>query len=155
MAILPGVMWFSSFQSLSHVPLFATPWTAACLSLSITNSQTLPKLMSVQSVMASNHLILCRPLLLLPSVFPSIRVFSNESVPRIRWPKDWGDYLIVSLTCIFLVISDAEHLIMHLLAIHVSCLDKCLSRSSTHFFTWVFCCYVCIHRSAKMWYAPK
>ena len=82
---------FSSVQSLSHVQLFVTPWTAAHqVSLSITNSQSLPKLMSVQSVMPSNHLILCRPLLLPPSIFPSTRVFSNESVLCIRWPKYWS-----------------------------------------------------------------
>ena len=79
---------FSSVQSLSCVRLFATPWTAARqASLSITNSQSLLKLMSMESVMPSNHLILCRPLLLPPSIFPSIRVFSNESVLHIRWPK--------------------------------------------------------------------
>ena len=79
---------FSSVQSLSHVRLFATPWTAKLqASLSFTNSQSLVKLMSFESVMPSNHLILCRPLLLLPSIFPSIRSFSNESVLRIRWPK--------------------------------------------------------------------
>ena len=79
---------FSSVQSLSHVRLFATPWTAARqASLSITNSWSLLKLMSIESVMPSNYLILCCPLLLLPSTFPSIRVFSNESVPRNRWPK--------------------------------------------------------------------
>ena len=72
---------------LSHVWLFATPWTAACqASLSISNTQSLPKLMSIESVMPSNHLILCRPLFLLPSIFPSIRVFSNESSLCIRWP---------------------------------------------------------------------
>ena len=80
----------SSVQLLSRVQLFATPWTAARqASLSITNSPSLLKLMSIESVMPSNHLILCRPLLLLPSIFPSIRVFSSESVLRIRWPKDW------------------------------------------------------------------
>ena len=79
---------FSSVQSLSHVWLFETPWTAARqASLSITNSRSLLKLMSIESVMPSNHLILCRPLLLLPSIFPSIRVFSNESVLLIRWPN--------------------------------------------------------------------
>ena len=73
-----------------HVRLFATPWTAACqASLSITNSRSLPKLMSIESVMPSNHLILCYPLLL-PSIFPSIRVFSNESALRTRWPKYWS-----------------------------------------------------------------
>ena len=79
---------FSSIQSLSHVWLFATPWTAVCqASLSITNSQSPPKPMSIELVMPSNHLMLCHPLLLLPSVFPSIRVFSNESALRIRWPS--------------------------------------------------------------------
>ena len=77
-------------QSLSRVQLFATPWTAARqASLSITNSRSSLKLMSIQSVMPSNHLILCRPLLLLPSIFPSIRVFSNESAFHMRWPKYW------------------------------------------------------------------
>ena len=80
-----------SVQSLSHVQLFATPWTAACQpSLSINNPESLLKLMSIESVMPSNHLIHCHPLLLLSSVFPSIRVFSNESVLRIRWPKYWN-----------------------------------------------------------------
>ena len=82
---------FSSVQLLSHVWLFATPWTAACqASLSITNSWSLLNLMFIELVMPSNHLILCCSLLLLPSVFPSIRVFSNESVLRIRWPKYWS-----------------------------------------------------------------
>ena len=81
----------SLVQSLSHFRLFATPWTAACqASLSITSSRNLPKLMSIKSVMPSNHLILCRPLLLLPSIFPSMRVFSNNSVLRIKWPKCWS-----------------------------------------------------------------
>ena len=82
---------FSSLQLLSHVRLFATPWTAARqASLSITNSQSLPKLMSIASAIPSNHLILCHPLLFLPSISPSIRVFPNESVLRIRWPKYWS-----------------------------------------------------------------
>ena len=82
---------FSSVQSLSRVWLFVTPWTTARqASLSITNSQSPPKPMSIESVMPSNHLILCRPLLLLPSIFPSIRVFSDESALRIRWPKYWS-----------------------------------------------------------------
>ena len=81
----------SSVQSLSHVRLFATPWTTARqASLSITTSQSLLKLISVESVRPSNHLILCRPLLLPPSVFPSIRVFFKEFALPIRWPKDWG-----------------------------------------------------------------
>ena len=77
-------------QLLSCVQFFATPWTAACqASLFITNSQSLLKLMSIESVMPSNHLIFCHPLLLLPSIFPSIKVFSNVSVLCIRWPKYW------------------------------------------------------------------
>ena len=84
-------MQFSSVQALSHVQLFATPRTAARQSsLSLINSQSLLKLMSIKSVMPSNHLILLSPLLLLSSIFPSIRVFSNESVLHIRWPKYWG-----------------------------------------------------------------
>ena len=80
----------SSVQSLSHVPLFTTPWTAAHQAfLSITESWNLLKLMSIVLVMPSNHLIFCHPLLLLPSIFPSLRVFSNESVLHIRWPKYW------------------------------------------------------------------
>ena len=80
-----------SVQSLSHVRLFVTPWTAARqASLSITNSSSLLKLMATESVMPSNHLILCCPLLSLPSIFPSIRVFSNESALHIRWPKYWS-----------------------------------------------------------------
>ena len=86
-----------SVQSLSRGRLFATPWTATCqASLSVTNSQSLLKLMSIESVIPSNHFILCCPLLLLPSIFPSIRVFSNESVLRIRWPKDWSFSFTIS-----------------------------------------------------------
>ena len=82
---------FSSVQSLSPVQLFATPWTAARqASLSIINSRSLLKFMSIESVMPSNNLILCHPLLLSPSIFPSIRVFSKESVLHIRWPKYWS-----------------------------------------------------------------
>ena len=82
---------FSWVQSLSHIQLFANPWTAACQAfLSITNPRSLPKLMSIESVMPSNHLLLCRPLLLPPSIFPNIRVFSYESVLYIRWPKYWS-----------------------------------------------------------------
>ena len=89
--MINGFSPFSSVQSLSHVRLFATPWTVACqASLSITNSQSLPKLMSIESVMPSSHLILCHPLLLLPSIPPSIRVFSNEATLRMRWPKYWS-----------------------------------------------------------------
>ena len=83
--------FINSVQLLSHVQLFVTPWTAAHqASLSINNSRSQFKLMSITSVMPSNHLILCHPLLLQPSIFPSIRVFSNESVHRNRWPKYWS-----------------------------------------------------------------
>ena len=86
-----AVVQFSSVQLLSHVRLFATSWSIARqASLSITNSQSLPKPMCIESVMPPNHLILCYPLLLLPSIFPSIRVFSNESALHIRWPKYWS-----------------------------------------------------------------
>ena len=86
--MLVNSLQFISAQSLSHVRLFATSWTATCqASLSITNSQSLLKLMSFESVMPSNHLILCHPLLLPASIFPSIWVFSNESALHIRWPK--------------------------------------------------------------------
>ena len=82
---------FSSVQSFSRVRLFTAPWTAACqASLSVTNSWSLLTLISTESMMPSNYLILCRPLLLLPSIFPSIRGFSNESVLCIRWPKYWS-----------------------------------------------------------------
>ena len=84
---------------LSHVRPFATPWTAACqASLSITNFWSLLKLMSIESVMPSNHHILCRPFLLLPSIFPNIRVFSNESALHIRWPKYWNFSFNISLS---------------------------------------------------------
>ena len=87
-----GIKWdFHSDQSLSRVRLFATPWTTAGqASLSIINSQISPKPMSIESVMPSNHLIFCHPLLLLPPIPPSIRVFSNESTLHIRWPKYWS-----------------------------------------------------------------
>ena len=92
-------MWdqFSSVQSLSRVRLFRTPWTSARqASLSITNSQSLLKLMSIELVMPYSHLILCRPLLLLPSIPPSNRVFSNESTLRMRWPKYWSFSISIS-----------------------------------------------------------
>ena len=92
----------SSVQSFSRLRLFATPWTAARqASLSITNSRSSLKLMSIESVMPSGHLILCRPLLLLPPIPPSIRVFSNESTLLIRWPKYWS--------CSFSIIPSKEH----------------------------------------------
>ena len=87
----PALFQFNSAQSLSRVQLFATPWTTARqASLSIANSRNLLKFMSIESVMPSNHLILWRPLLLTPSVFPSIRVFSNKSILHIRWPEYWS-----------------------------------------------------------------
>ena len=89
---------FSSVQTHSHVQLFAAPWTAAHqASLSITNSRSLLKLMSIESVIPSNHLILCHPLFLLSSILPSIRVFSNESVLRIRWPEYWSFSFSISV----------------------------------------------------------
>ena len=97
----PAVMAIiSQFCSVaSHVRLFVTPWTAARqISLSITNSWSLLKLMSIESVMPSNHLILCRPLFLRPSIFPSIRVFFNKSVLRIRWSKYWSFSFSISLS---------------------------------------------------------
>ena len=92
-----NLVQFSSVQSLSHVQLLATPWTEAIqASLSITNSGSVPKLMSIESLMPSSHLILCCSLLLLPSIFPSIRVFSNESPLHIRWPKYWSFSFTIS-----------------------------------------------------------
>ena len=88
-----------SVQSLSRVQLFVTPWTAACqASLSITSSRSLPQPVSIELVMPSNHLTLCCPLLLLPSIFPSIRIFSHESVLHIRWPKYWSFSFNISLS---------------------------------------------------------
>ena len=99
---IPIVSQFSSVQPLSRVRRFATPWIAARqASLSITNSRSSLRLMSIESVMPSNHLILCHPLLLLPSVFPSIRVFSNESVLRIRWPKYWSFSFNISPSSVY------------------------------------------------------
>ena len=96
--IFQSLHQFSSVQLLSRVRLFATPWTAARqASLSITNSQSPPKPISIESVTPSNNLILCRPLLLLPSIFPSVRVFSNESTLHIRWPKYWSFSFNISL----------------------------------------------------------
>ena len=97
--ICMGYIRFSSVQSLSHVWLFATPWTAAGqASLPITNSQSLPELMTIELVMPSNHLILSHPLLLLPWILPSIRVFSNESALCNRWPKYWSFSFNISLS---------------------------------------------------------
>ena len=99
MFYFPSSFRFSSVQPCSHVQLFAAPWTTACqASLSISNSRSSPKPMFMESVMPSNHLILCYPLLLLPSIFPSIRVFSNESALCIRWPKYWSFSFNISPT---------------------------------------------------------
>ena len=93
------ILIFSSVQSLSRVRLFVTPWTAACqASLSITNSRSPPKPISIVSVMPSNRLILCRHLFLLPSIFPSIRVFSKESTLHMRWPKYWSFSFNISIS---------------------------------------------------------
>ena len=99
--IVVAIVQFSSFQSLSCVQLFATPWIAARqASLSITNSQSLPKLTPIESVMPSSHIILCRPLLLLPPIPPSIRVFSSESTLCMRWPEYWSfSFSISSCHC--------------------------------------------------------
>ena len=94
-----GCLWIQIvvFQPLSSVQLFVTPWTAAHqASLSITNSQSLLKLMSIKLMMPSNHLILCHPLLFLPSIFPSIRAFFNESVLHLKWPKYWSFVFSIS-----------------------------------------------------------
>ena len=91
LACMHPFLWFNSVQSFSCVRLFATPWTAACQAfLSITNSWSLLRLMSIASVMPSNFLIFCHPLLLSPSILPSIKVFSNESVLPISWPNYWS-----------------------------------------------------------------
>ena len=98
--VLCRIQLYSSVQLLSRVQLFVTPWSAACqASLSITNSQSLLRLMSIESMMPSSHLILCHPLLLLPSIFPSLGVFSNESVLHIRWPKYWSFSISLSNEC--------------------------------------------------------
>ena len=105
--ITPPCSQFSSVQLLRHFWLFATQWSAACqASLSITNSRSPPKPMSIESVMPSSHLILCHPLLLLPSIFPSIRVFSNESALHIRWPKcATGNRKFKSNLSVFILVS--------------------------------------------------
>ena len=141
----------SSVQSLSHVRLFATPWTTAPqASLPITNSQSLPKLMSIESVMPSNHLILCHPLLLQPSVFPSIRVFSNELVLHIRWPKYWSfsssiilsnEYLgLISIRMAWLDLLAVQGTLKSLLQHHSSKASilwhSAFFNSPTHIHTW-------------------
>ena len=118
---------FSSFQSFSRVRLFATPWTAACqASLSITNSRSLLKLISFESVMPSSHLILCCNLLLLPSIFPSIRVFSDKSVLCIRWPKYWSFSFIISPSNEHPWLISFRMDWLDLLAVQVICLQMCI-----------------------------
>ena len=109
----------TSVQSLSHVQLFVILWTAACqASLSITNSQSFLKLLSIESVMPSNHLILCCPLLLLLSIFPSIRVFSNESALLIRWPKYWSFCFSISRSSVYSGLISFRINWFHLLAVY-------------------------------------
>ena len=120
--------FFSLVQSLSHVQLFATPWTVALqASLSITSSRSLLKLMSIESVMLSNHLIFCRPLLIPSSVFPSIRVFSNESALCIRWPKHFF------LTCLIYSVPPQECTkclypvtLENSLGVGIYCVEQCI-----------------------------
>ena len=127
--------WFGSVHSLSRVRLFATPWTAAHQpSLSISYSWSLLKLMSIESVMPSNYIILCCPLLLPPSIFPSIRVFSNESVLSIRWPKYWSfsfsispsnEYSgLISFRMDWLDLRAVQGTLKSLLQYHSSCADN-------------------------------
>ena len=142
-----NVLQFSSVQSLSRVQLFATPWIAACqASLTITNSRSLLKLRSIESVMASSHLILCRPLLLLPSIPPSIRVFSNESALRIRWPKYWSFSFsispskehpgLISFRIDWLDLLAVQGTLKSLLQHHSSKASILSSQSNFHIHTW-------------------
>ena len=125
---------FSSVQSLSCVQLFATPWTVAHQAfLSITNSWSLLKLMSIELVMPSNHLIVCHPLLLMPSVFPSIRVFSSESVLRIRWSKYWSFSFSIS----------PSNEYSGLISFRMDWLECCIS--FRHIIKWLSYTYTYIH----------
>ena len=148
MVVLPH----SSVQSLSCVWLFATPWTAAHqASLSNTSSQSLLKLMSIKTVMPSNHLILCRPLLLLPSIFPSIRAFSNESALCIRWPKYWSfsfninpsnEYSVLTSFRInwfdlLAVQGTLKSLLQHTVQKHQFFSAQLSSQSNSHIHTWL------------------
>jgi len=123
----PFDKYFCSVQSVNHVRLFATPWTAACLpSLSITNSQSLPKLMSIESVMPSSHLILCHPLLLPPSIFRSLRVFSNESALHIRWPRI-GVSASTSVHIYLKLLFSTDPLIINVISFFVTCYSLCFN----------------------------
>ena len=141
---MTNLVQFSSVQLLSHVRLFATPWTAARqASLSITNSWSLLKLLSIESVMPSNYLILCRPLLLSSSIFSSIRVLSNESVLHIRWPKYWrfsfstspsNEYSeLISFKIDWLHLNAVQGTLKSLLQHHCSNLDSVLKKERHHF----------------------
>ena len=137
---------FSLVQSLRCVWLFATPWTAAHhASLSITNSWSLLKLMSIESVMPFNHLVLCHLLLLPPSIFPSIKVFSNESVPHIRWPKYWSFSFSISPSNEYsgnMISFRMDRL--DLLAVQRT-LKSLLQRLSMYYlakYLWIFCCWL-------------
>ena len=132
---------FSSVQSLSRVRLFATPWiTARQASLSITNSRSSPKLTSIKSVMPSSHLILCRPLFLLPPIPPSIRVFSNESTLRMRWPKYWSFS--------FIFIPSKEH--PGLISCRMDCLDL-LAVQGTLKSLLQHICYIILNHYLQQW----
>ena len=112
--VITALPCFNSVQLISHVRLFATPWIATFqASLSITNSQSLLKLMFIELVMPSNHLIHCHPLLFLPLIFPSIRVFSNESILCIRWPKHWSFSIGPSSECSGLISLRIDWLDLH------------------------------------------
>ena len=142
---------FSSVQLLSSVWLFVTPWITACqASLSITNSRSPPKPMSIELVMPSHYLILCCPLLLLPSIFPSIRVFSNESALRIRWPKYWSFSFNISpfdehpglisfrMDCLdlFVILEALKSLLQHHSSKHQFFGAQPSSQSNSHIHTW-------------------
>ena len=133
--ILDYLFVFSPVQSHSHVQLFMTPWTVALqASLSITNSWSLLKLMSIESVMPSNHLILCCPLLLPPSIFPSIRIFSNESVLFIRWPKYWSFSFSISPSNEYSGLISFRMDWLHLLAVQGTLKSLLQHHSSKHQF---------------------
>ena len=141
----------SSVQSLSHVRLFATPWTATRqASLSITNSQRLLKLMSIESVMTSYYLIFCRPLLLLPSIFPSIRVFSNESVLCIRWPKYWSFSFSISPSNEYSGLISFRTVWFDLLAVQGTLKSLVQHRSSKASITQFKYAQYCVSKLAKM-----
>ena len=134
---------FSSVQSLSHVRLFVTPWTAARqASLSITNSQSLLKLMSIESVMPSNHLILCCPLLLLPSIFASIRVFPSESVLCIRWPKYWSFSFSISPSSEYSELTSFRMDWLDLLAVQETLKSLLQHHSSKASILWCSCFFI-------------